>query len=140
MCFESGDSEILVWNDEDKELMKLDIDKSDEHDDSLTCCDTLPESGLYVTGDKAGLVKIWNCKKQLIREIKFVEPINSVVFLNDKADLLVGHSGNISKLDANDFMDRKMMVNEENFSEFMTQATVVEKNWFKRISQKSTKE
>lgn len=99
MCFKSGDSEILVWDDEEKQLMKLKVDKSDEHEDQMTCCDTLPGLGLFVTGDKTGLVKIWNCKKQLIREVKFVEPVNSVAFLNPEADVLVGHSGNISKLE-----------------------------------------
>ena len=41
----------------------LDFDKSDEHEDAITCCDSLPELGLFVTGDNDGLVKIWNCKK-----------------------------------------------------------------------------
>jgi len=111
MCFESGDSEILLWNDNEKQLLKLKIDKSDEHEDEITCCDTLPSRGLFVTGDKVGLVKIWNCRKLLIREIKFVEPVNSVAFLNPEADIIVGHSGNLSRLNANEYMDKKMLVN-----------------------------
>jgi len=61
-----------------------------------------------VSGDQEGLVKIWNCRKQLIREIKFVEPVNSVAFLNPQADIIVGHSGNLSRLDAKDYMEKRM--------------------------------
>lgn len=63
VCFDSGDSELLVWNDENKELCKLSIDKTDEHEDHVNCCDTLMSKGMIVTGDKDGLVKIWNSKK-----------------------------------------------------------------------------
>lgn len=63
MCFQSGDSEILVWNNELKQLNTLKVDKSDEHEDAITCCDSLPSLGLFVSGDNDGLVKIWNCKK-----------------------------------------------------------------------------
>lgn len=103
-----GDSEILVWDEESKELKKIRIDKSDEHEVPITCCDTLPSAGLFVSGDQEGLVKIWDCRKRLIREIKFVEPVNSVAFLNPEADIIVGHSGNLSRLDAKDYMERGM--------------------------------
>ena len=53
-------------------------------------------------------MKIWDCRKRLIREIKFVEPVNSVSFLNPEADIIVGHSGNLSRLDAVDYMARGM--------------------------------
>ena len=46
---------------------------------------------LTACGD--GLVKIWNAKKELIREIQFNEPIVSAIFLNSDADVLVGHAG-----------------------------------------------
>lgn len=63
----------------------------------------LPELGLFVTGAKDGLVKVWNIKKELIREIKFPEPITSVCFLNSKADILVGHVGKVSSVLAKDY-------------------------------------
>ena len=53
--------------------------------------------------------------KALIREIKFVEPVNSVAFLNEKADLIVGHSGNLSRLYAADYMDKSAAVPAEAF-------------------------
>ena len=63
MCFASGDSEIFVWSQEKKQLQRIEVDKSDEHEDRVTCCDILESKGLYVTGDREGLVKIWNFKK-----------------------------------------------------------------------------
>ena len=118
-----GDSEILLWDpDAEREdtrtsgikgrLKKIKVDKSDEHEVPITCCDTLKSAGLFVSGDQEGLVKIWNYRKQLIREIKFVEPVNSVAFLNPEADIIVGHSGNLSRLDAKDYMERRMTVKE----------------------------
>jgi hypothetical protein len=96
---------MLVWDEPNKQLCKLPVDKSDEHEDTITCCDTLLSNGMLVTGDYDGLVKIWNSKKQLIREIKFVEPINSVAFLNPQGDIIVGHSGNLSKLEYKTYKD-----------------------------------
>ena len=64
-----------------EEKMKMKMDKSDEHENEITCFDVLTKKGLYVTGDSEGIIKIWNCQKQLVRDIRFVDPINSVCFL-----------------------------------------------------------
>ena len=82
MCFKSGDTELLSWNDDDKVLCKLPQEKNDEHEDAITCCDILLKLGLYVTADCNGLVKLWNRIKELIREVQFVESISSVSFIN----------------------------------------------------------
>ena len=146
VCFMKGDSEILVWNNETEQLCELqEKDKSDEHEDIITCCDSmqidnLPEKTLFVTGDEQGLVKIWNSMKVLIREIKFVEPVNSVAFLNEKADLIVGHSGNLSRLYAVDYMDKSAIVPAEAFEEYMASEKAVDEKWFKKISQKGGSE
>ena len=107
LCFSSGDSELLLWDDEKCNLCKMITDKTDEHEDRITCIDTLLCQGMIVTGDKDGLVKIWNSKKQLIREIKFVGKINSVAFLNEQGDIIVGHAGNLSKLEYSKYRDKK---------------------------------
>ena len=44
-----------------------------------------------------------NLKKDLVREIKFPEPITSVAFLNENADILVGHVGKVSSILAKDY-------------------------------------
>lgn len=56
-----------------------------------------------MTGGRDGLVKVWNVRKELIREIKFPEPVSSVAFLNDQADILVGHLGKVSSILAEDY-------------------------------------
>jgi len=90
-----------------EEKMKMKMDKSDEHENEITCFDVLTKKGLYVTGDSEGIIKIWNCQKQLVRDIRFVDPINSVCFLNEDADILIGHSGNLSRLNSEDYNDKK---------------------------------
>lgn len=56
-----------------------------------------------MTGAKDGLIKVWNIKKEMIREIKFPEPITAVSFLNHRGDILVGHVGKVSSVMAADY-------------------------------------
>ncbi len=78
-------------------------DKTSEHDDSLLSLDMLPEKGLILSACGDGFVKVWNQKKEMIREIQFNQPIVSAVFLNSDADIIVGHSGQISVIHASDY-------------------------------------
>ena len=82
MGFKTGDTELFTWEESVKELYKLTCDKTDEHEDELQSIDLLISKGLFVTGGRDGLVKVWNLKKELIREIKFPEPITAVTFMN----------------------------------------------------------
>lgn len=82
---------MLRWDKEKKSFLKLPIDRGQEHEDKVEAIDIHLGLGLIVTGDNEGLVKIWNRKKQVVREIKFTEPITAVCFLNEQADLLIGH-------------------------------------------------
>lgn len=65
--------------------------------------DMLQSKGLFVSGGKDGLIKVWNFRKELVREIKFPEPITAVCFLNPKGDILVGHIGKVSSVMAVDY-------------------------------------
>lgn len=56
-----------------------------------------------MTGGRDGLIKVWNIKKELVREIKFPEPITAVCFLNAHGDILVGHVGKVSSVMATDY-------------------------------------
>ena len=78
MAFKNGDSQIFTWNEEEKEMYKINCDKKDEHDDELMSVDMLYSKGLFVSGGKDGLIKVWNFRKELVREIKFPEPISSI--------------------------------------------------------------
>jgi WD40 repeat protein len=103
MGFRTGDTEIFHWQEDEKELYRLAQDKMDEHEEELASIDMLQSRGLFVTGGRDGLVKVWNIKKQLVREIKFPEPITSVAFLNPEGDILVGHIGKVSSVMAVDY-------------------------------------
>lgn len=78
-------------------------DKMNEHDDELEYIDVLYDQGIFMTSSRDGLVKIWNLKKELLREIKFNEPIFAACFLNSNADIAIGHSGQISVIFAKDY-------------------------------------
>ena len=94
---------MFYWEEHEKELYRLGSDKIDEHEDELQTIDMLKSRNLFVTGGKDGIIKVWNMRKQLIREIKFPEPITSVCFLNAKGDILVGHVGKVSSVVAGDY-------------------------------------
>jgi len=108
-CFKAGDTEVFQWQEESEEeeetkkLFHISTEKLDEHEDELTCLDQLPELGLYISGSKDGTVKVWNKLKEMLREIKFPEPVNSVCFLNPQGDILIGHGGKVSKIQADDY-------------------------------------
>lgn len=95
------------------------------------------KAGLFVTGAKDGLVKVWNIKKELIREIKFPEPITSVCFLNHNADLLVGHVGKVSTVLAKDYKPFEVLElslpAQEDITRFLRERTVVTESIFKKL-------
>lgn len=103
MGFKTGDTEMFFWDEPEKEFYRLGCNKIDEHEDELQSIDILYSKGLYVTGAKDGLIKVWNIKKEMIREIKFPEPITAVSFLNQRGDILVGHVGKVSSVMAVDY-------------------------------------
>ena len=75
-----------------------------EHDEEVTSVDIHAGIGLIVSGDISGLIKVWNYRRQIIREVKFTEPISAVSFLNARADLVVGHKGKLSRINAEDYL------------------------------------
>ncbi|CDW78455.1 wd repeat-containing protein 87 [Stylonychia lemnae] len=157
--FKTGDTEMFLWDEEhkEKEFYRLNCDKIDEHEDELQSLDFLPKflgseiqsqnkkynTGLFVTGAKDGLVKVWNVKKELIREIKFPEPITSVCFLNSSADLLVGHVSKVSTVLAKDYKPFEIMETalptEYEIEKFSMQRTVVTEKIFQKLKRQDDK-
>ena len=94
--FKQGQQVLCEWKDEadstrakvdDKfkdfgELVKVKIRKQDEHEEPVLSTDIHFQKKLIVTSDADGLIKIWDFRKKLIREIKFTEAINVVCFIN----------------------------------------------------------
>ncbi|CAI2378793.1 unnamed protein product [Moneuplotes crassus] len=103
MSFQSRDCELMSM---DSDLMELEVihkEKINEHSDAITCMTSSIESGLFVTGGKDGNVKVWTSQKELVREICFNEEIDSICFLNDQLDILVGHGCKVSIILASDY-------------------------------------
>ena len=44
--------------------------------------------------------------RELIREIKFYDEVNTITFLNNSSDLLVGHGGKLSKISHKDYINQ----------------------------------
>jgi len=80
------------------------------------------EKELIVSGGDDGLIKIWNLKKELIREIKFPEPISAVSFMNQEGDILVAHGGKMSSVGFKVYQpsnsDTKWRISEEVMENF----------------------
>jgi hypothetical protein len=68
----------------------------DDHDDKLSATDYHPVLGLYVSGGLDRYVRIFNLKKELLKEIKFPQPVTAVCFLNARGDVIVGHNTKVS--------------------------------------------
>lgn len=61
----------------------------------------LAVSGGVVCCSADGVIKVWRENKVLLTEIQLAESLNTVCFLNDTADLLVGFKNHIFFIDAN---------------------------------------
>ena len=84
-------------------LYLVSSEKMNEHDDDLLIVDTHYDKGLILTVCRQGVVKVWNQKKELIRQIKFNEDIKSALFLNKEPDIVVAHRGQLSVIRAEDY-------------------------------------
>jgi len=93
--FEQGDTSLFIWS-RGKEMLKLNSSKMDDHDDRLSATDYHPVLGLYVSVGLDRYVRIFNLKKEMLKEIKFPQPVNAVCFLNTRGDIIVGHSTKVS--------------------------------------------
>ena len=96
MGFKSGDLQFFRFDEEEQDLVWIKTDNTFEHYKTITDLGSFEDKNLFISGDIDGLVKVWNIKKDLLREIKFPEPVYSVSFLNDEGDIIVGHYGKVS--------------------------------------------
>ena len=77
-------------------LYKLPNTKLDEHENGLCGIDYHQKLELFATGGPDQTVKIFNLKKEILKEIKFPQPVSGVVFLNPAGDLMIGHNEKVS--------------------------------------------
>ena len=72
-------------------MIRYDIPKNNDHEDELTAICISPSNGIMASADQTGLIKIWNNQKSLIREIQFPDAIFSLIFVDHRGDLMIGH-------------------------------------------------
>ena len=81
--FNSGDLQLFKYSDELNDLVYLKAENTLEHEQSVSDIAYFPDKNMFISSSADGYVKIWNIKKELLREIKFPEPVYSVSFLNE---------------------------------------------------------
>jgi WD40 repeat protein len=104
VAFKPCDTQVFRYDQELEDLVHIKTDTTFEHESEITDVDTFPEKNLFISGSMDGFVKVWNAKKEMIREIKFPEPVYSVSFLNKDCDILVGHLGKVSTVSHKDYV------------------------------------
>lgn len=88
--FGHGDTQLFIWDkppedvceklgytdtDYEKMLMKLDTNKLNDHNEGMTCSDFHEELKIYVTGGLDQYVRVFNLKKELLKEVLFPQPV-----------------------------------------------------------------
>ena len=91
MSFESGDVQLFKFDEDVLDLVYINTEQSFEHEKKVQDFDILESRGLFISGSLDCYAKIWNVRRELIREIKFPEPVFCVSFLNEDGDILIGH-------------------------------------------------
>ncbi|KAJ3186036.1 WD repeat-containing protein 87 [Gaertneriomyces sp. JEL0708] len=76
----------------------------------ITCISHNASLGLWLSAHVDGLLKIWDNKSFLIREIQFNEPLLAACFLNGRGDLLVGLSDQISLIKMQDYLPPHILI------------------------------
>jgi WD40 repeat protein len=102
--FEHGDTCMMLWGknplskkrSREEELLFLTTHSSDCHQVGLSSLDYHPHLEIYCSGGLDRMVRVFNLKKELIKEVKFPQPVSCVSFMNKRGDILVGHDRNVS--------------------------------------------
>ena len=78
MLFKSGEAQLFKFDTDLNDLVFIKTETSFDHDKQVHHVETFPRLNLFITGSVDGFAKVWNVKKELIREIKFPEKVFSV--------------------------------------------------------------
>jgi hypothetical protein len=89
-------------------LMKLETNKLNDHNVGMTCSDFHDELNIYVTGGLDQYVRVFNLKKELLKEVLFPQPVESICFMNRHGDMVVGHDTKVSLIKFEEMMLHKI--------------------------------
>jgi WD40 repeat protein len=109
VAFESSDLQMFKFDQQKEDLCYIKCEPGFDHEKEVTCLEAFPEKNLFLSGGMDGFVKVWNVKKELIREIKFPEPVTSISFLNEHSDLIIGHLGKVSTVSHKDYKPNELL-------------------------------
>ncbi|CAD5122796.1 DgyrCDS11202 [Dimorphilus gyrociliatus] len=95
---------IVLYNLQDKD--RHDHGPEDDHMDTITGLSACSKMKLFASSSQDGTVRIWNEMNNLIRCIKLNAIPHSVVFCNDKGNLLVGIGDHVHLIDYKHYMPK----------------------------------
>ena len=98
LTFSNGDQELLEWNDSAGQLYLVQFVKEFDHEKAINSIDTSSTRKLAVTCSDDGFAKIWDYRRQLVRQIRFPYKLSFACFLNCEGDVLLMYNNSISVL------------------------------------------
>ncbi|ORY27611.1 WD40 repeat-like protein [Rhizoclosmatium globosum] len=63
--------------------------RSDDHSESISSICCIKKLGLFLTSSHDATIKVWDLQNNLVREIQFHDPIESICIANPKGDILI---------------------------------------------------
>ncbi|GAG55035.1 unnamed protein product, partial [marine sediment metagenome] len=100
--FKSGNIQIL-----DVKIGKyLRLGSDYDHTDEVTCADFNDHLCLFATGSLDCKVKLWDYKKDLVRELAMTQPVRALQFLDISGNIIVGEGTDISLVAPKTYLTR----------------------------------
>ncbi|CAH1788529.1 unnamed protein product [Owenia fusiformis] len=76
-------------------VMLLDHSKEDDHSADINGLSVCANNRIFATSSQDGLLKIWNWRGELLREMQFDNTLNGASFINTQGDILVGYQNHL---------------------------------------------
>jgi len=121
LVYNSGDQELLQWNNEENKLYVVQFVKEYDHEKHINCIDSLNKH--IVTCADDGLVKIWDYHRYLIKQVKFPYKLDFCGFLNSNGDIAISYQNSISVIRGNMYLSPKNEKNDNEIEEFLSKIT-----------------
>eukprot|EP00826_Nyctotherus_ovalis_P037119 TRINITY_DN3366_c0_g2_i2.p1 TRINITY_DN3366_c0_g2~~TRINITY_DN3366_c0_g2_i2.p1 ORF type:complete len:317 (+),score=87.54 TRINITY_DN3366_c0_g2_i2:68-1018(+) len=94
LAYSSGDQELLQWNEPN--LYVVQFLKELDHEKCINSSDSIPSKRLTLTCSDDGALKVWDYKRQLIRQVRFPYKLPYAAFMNFGGDVLTCYQNIVS--------------------------------------------
>jgi len=119
LAYLSGDQELLHWDEPNLHVVQF--LKEFDHEKKINSSDAIRSKKLMMTCSDDGSLKIWNYRRQLIRQVRFPYKLPYACFMNFKGDILVCYQNIVSVIPFNTYWPKGLR--EESADEFLIKVT-----------------